>query len=338
MSESPASAAERLLHIVRFTLEAVSLLSTSGLDGEGDAPILRDANGLPTIAGTSPAGVMRHLLATSDADLAKKLFGWQGRTHADGRAARLAFSFGLVHDAHGRAVSGLLGPQAIAGDAILRHLALDMPLKRDHVALDVRGVADDKTKFDRTAVPRGTRFSFEITMWGSKAARKVDTDILAMLLGLIEDPQFRIGGASRRGYGQVRLVQDALHRAIDAHDAIELRNARAAGFHQLPGGRKLAPAAARPARKAVQAELRLRPLAAWRIGGGSVGMSIGAAKVADAKPLSEAWIDWPQGNGASARLVVPTPPAKGTDRRKITVPASAIKGALKHRTAFHLRG
>ena len=50
-----------VVHIARFSLQARSALSigTGGTDGVFDHPIVRDANGLPLIPGTSLAGVLR---------------------------------------------------------------------------------------------------------------------------------------------------------------------------------------------------------------------------------------------------------------------------------------
>ena len=52
--------ARHILHVARFVLEARTALSvgSGGADGVYDHPIARDANGLPTIPGTSLAGVL----------------------------------------------------------------------------------------------------------------------------------------------------------------------------------------------------------------------------------------------------------------------------------------
>src|SRR5690606_14210548 len=109
-------------------------------------------------------------------------------------------------------------------DSLLRRLAFEAPVARDHVKLNRRHVADGAAKFERVAVPRGTRFSFEIALWESdldwlfgegaatapdepdpSGAPKVPPRSLD-LLALLRQPGFRIGGGARRGYGRIALV------------------------------------------------------------------------------------------------------------------------------------
>jgi CRISPR/Cas system CMR subunit Cmr4 (Cas7 group RAMP superfamily) len=70
-----------VLHLLRVTLEAKSPISVGGGDEQTifDTVILRDAYGLPTVQGSSIAGVLRHLwlavYGESDAPIVNSLFG-----------------------------------------------------------------------------------------------------------------------------------------------------------------------------------------------------------------------------------------------------------------------
>ena len=73
---------QAVLHIARFTLQAETALSigSGGADGVYDHPIVRDANDLPSIPGTSLAGVLRHLwISRTGQASADEVFGYQHR-------------------------------------------------------------------------------------------------------------------------------------------------------------------------------------------------------------------------------------------------------------------
>jgi CRISPR/Cas system CMR subunit Cmr4 (Cas7 group RAMP superfamily) len=343
-----------VLHIVRVTLETASPLAIGDADNaaETDTAVVRDANGLPTIPGPSMAGVLRHLHWTSHADeeVAEKetnaLFGFIAEGKNEGKAARLTFGWGCVHDSKGKAIQGLLF--APLHDPLLAALSDDEPIAREHVALNERGVVAGAGKFDRAAVPRGTRFSFEISMWGGGAAANLKSDKtrLAELVGLIEHPAFRLGGAARRGYGACRIVCDAggplvFHRAFNIGAgrvnsvAAELRTCRSAPPSDRQDFDRLNPIS--PKSDALTVKLKLTPRGLWRIGDGDTPFVEPPARSnaqdeelgpADMLVLSEPWIDWSNGTGDIRR--------PGGKDAHLLIPGSSIKGALAHRIVFHL--
>ncbi len=270
------------LHLVRVTIQAETPLSVGSADnGPGDVVIVRDANGLPTIPGASLQGRLNHLHRATyeDADM---WFGWARGD--DGKSARLTFGFGCVHNSANQAVTGIVFPlEKLAADAVLKLLSEEEPVKRDHVKLNGRHVVEGAAKFDRSAAPKGTHFSFEISLWGETANIEKDTEALERIVGLINHPEFRLGGAGARGFGKVKLTA-ATHRTfcLDgdekkiAERAEKLRKARAQppSTHFPPSGNSSAFKPCAPRDDIVTAVLTLQPIGLWRIGAGRIQKEI----------------------------------------------------------------
>lgn len=397
--------AKPVLHLVRITIETASPLSVgSGDDVEfkrrpsKDDPdktprdarvtgLMRDANGLPTIGGASLQGVLRRLSGTLDGFVAADIFGCDEEEKE--QAARLHVSFGALHDADDRAVTGAIDVGHVSdflksflparptprdyraceanGDAaVARPGAPSAIFFRDHVKLNERHVADGHKKFERLAVPIGTRFSFELAMWGDVNKSIYDAGSLQALVSLICHPEFRLGGGARRGYGKVTLVR-ASHRAIDPGETSRLRTIR-----QEPpstsltghGGTDWSDVPAPSHRGAIIAKLTLEPVNPWRIGGATPSMTecgfgsrlpdgsapkpqivgqgtinrrgvanadgtIEPRNAADIMTIArEPRVIW---NGGNAMLVEPGPRGPFD----FIVPGSALKGPLWHRALFH---
>lgn len=332
----------QFLHVVKIVLEAISPLSVGGGEDSSifDTALLRDANGLPTIQGSTLAGVLRHRLCDEPdgQTLADELFGFEEEGGGAGQAARITISFGAALDAKGSPVRGLREEQALLEDQVLAILLHGAPLRRDHVSIDRRGVADERKKYDRAAVPKGTRFAFELTMWGTAAGCETDKWKFRRLVRIISDPAFRLGGATRRGYGQIR-VERARWRAIDvAVDRPQtVRQVRASGPGDADGFSALEPLKPASALSACHGTIVLRPVGVWRIGQGDVALSsredgAGDANKADALPLTEPVIVW--GENGVGRICTAAQPSDDEDVW-LSVPASAIKGPLAHRALYH---
>jgi len=319
-----------ILYIARFVIEARTALSigTGGSDGVYDHPIVRDANGLPMIPGTSLAGVLRHLWiqeykqASADA-----LFGYQRRDQ--GEASRLEVAAGALQDSKAQPVAGLLlGAQQDRLKDPLLAAALktrEDPLFRDRVQIGHRGVAVKTAKFDRGLLMAGNRFSGELRLWSDI---KDDPDWSA-LLGLLTDPRLRLGGGTRTGLGVLKLI--SLHQGqFDLHDPtgiaafqkvshrlVDLTGLTASPIERLPA----------PAAQMRTLTIQLDPRDFWRIGQGSDSLlpinQRPDKKTPDLLPKQEGMVSWDKQGQASIRT------------RFALVPGSAVKGALAHRTAFH---
>lgn len=194
----------------------------------------------------------------------------------------------------------------------------DDPRFRDRVRLTHRGVAAKAAKFDRGLLQAGHRFSGELRLWsGSKEAPEWQT-----LLGLLNDPRLRLGGATRAGMGDMRLV--GLHA-----ENFDLRKKgdSAAFCHLGPGlaeqtGLQQIKINELPKSPHVQTlSIKLTPRDFWRIGQGNHPLG-SYDKAPDLLPKLEPVVRWENGRAA-------------VDTRLALVPGSSVKGALAHRTAFH---
>jgi len=323
-----------VLHIARFVLEAKTALSigSGGADGVYDHPIVRDANGLPSIPGTSLAGVLRHLWVSDHnykADSANSLFGYQ--QDDQGEASRLEVAACALHDSEGQPVEGLL-LNAVDQDRLKTDFLLSAavktredPLFRDRVCLSHRGVAVKTGKFDRGLLAAGHRFSGELRLWSET---RDDSDWQA-LLSLLADPRLRLGGATRAGMGAMKL--GTLHTGSFDLRKHERDPSDIAAFQQLaPGlgttaGLTACDLASLSLSKGTARTLtiELTPRDFWRIGQGneSLGRS---TKTPDLLPKLEPFVTWSSQGKAEQ---------PGT--RFALVPGSSVKGALAHRMAFH---
>lgn len=333
-------------HIARFVLQTETALSISSgsPDGVFDTALVRDANGLPAIPGSSLAGVLRHLYWHDHGRQAMRdLFGFQdpAKEHQSaGRPSDLRVEWGCIHDRYDQPVQGLILPDAKrqpTNDPILAPL-LAQPTTRQRVRITHRGCAADQAKFDRAVLPAGYRFSCELSLLGTEP----DDPRWTRLLALLDDPRLRLGGAVRAGLGALRLVrlatgcfdltnreQAKAFRAL-GQDMADLRQLR----HQ-----SIAPAASldddghRPPPDGwLRTRLRLDPEDLWRVGQGSspLGDYRTAQSAPDALPLIEQAIRW--------KTLAPddAAPRAEPQARLALLPGASVKGAIAHRTRFYI--
>jgi CRISPR/Cas system CSM-associated protein Csm3 (group 7 of RAMP superfamily) len=188
---------------------------------------------------------------------------------------------------------------------------------RDHVRINHRGAADAKGsgKFDNEVVPKGVRFRFALELVGGPE----DGENWQAILAALQAPTFRVGGGTRKGYGRLRVDADHsetlsldltkpedLRRYLDISSSlsstlngIEMTDTvpRATGWHTY--------------------HLDLKPDGFWLFGSGLPDED------ADMAPLVESVVTWEDGRNPSF------------NKKHLVIPASAIKGAVSHRTAFH---
>lgn len=369
-----------ILHLLRVTIEAAAPLSLGFGDiirvsrrrqqdghieeiSDDVMALARDANGLPVIPGSTLQGVLRHAYETEHGAVdARALFGYACGT--DGAAGRLIVGFAAVHDSTDRALCGLVtNSAAIRDDPVLTMLRRAEPLLRDHVALNAQHVADGRKKFDRRAVPAGTRFSMEFALWGTASAAATDKAELERIAALFACPTFRVGGAGRQGYGKV-VLRRASYACPNLEDPAALRHLR-----KQPPSTPLSEAVlpGTPASTAaITLKVELTPINPWRIGRGALTLTEGthgerrgdgtAPVIPDmdvrqgqdngergdrdalhiATILREPIIRWINGTAELRMPGVASPfdPESG-EGVGFGVPGSAIKGPLAHRTLFH---
>ncbi len=216
--------------IVTGTLVAQSPLHVGGMrDGiESDMPLYRNGMGQVCIPGTSLAGPMREWMRnsfdtpartfcksedqeSSKTDSTFSTFGYQKQDEKDVLAQGMA-SFIMVEDA------------PVIGD--------DHQEIWDHVGIDREyGAAAAQVKFDRTVVPKGTKFEFRMVVEvppkiteeekEDKRYQKFmkswpDPDYLesriAHLVEALEQGNVRMGGGRTRGLGRFRLFDSKIEK------------------------------------------------------------------------------------------------------------------------------
>ena len=284
----------------RGELVAETALHVGGVGGDVDTdlPLAVNGAGKYYIPGTSLAGVLRawfraailgdSVLGSDDRDLreVEDLFGYASDDEQDpGHASKL-----IVDDA------------VVIGD--VEHEI------RDGVGIDRQwGTAAEGIKFDRAVLPRGTRFSFSVRL---ETANQEEHDRLLgqlrTLLDALTSGGLRVGAATTRGLGKIKLVNVQL-RELRFDDAEAFLDGLAEGGRELP----------------------LEEIPSWNPKG---------------RPVLEIEIEWePVGpvmvkagyDGMASDMV---PMTTGVDGgRKITpvLPGSSIKGALRSRAELIVR-
>ncbi len=315
------------LGLVTIELESAFAVSTSEGDNLFDSVFVTDANGLPSIPAESLAGILRHALAgpndPSTDPICRQVFGYQEKDQGD--ASRVRLSFAQPHGCTDRPVP-FRG--ASLDDKVLEFLAAGVG--RDHVRIGGHGVVDGRGKFDELLVPAGARFTFEMCVSSQSPCRLAD---LVAQLGRVE---VRIGRGTRRGLGRFRVERvrsvkldltkpedlnrlDRLPVALEKlADSKELTEEKTDGQLEQEGW--------------LQAEVTLQPIGTWIVGNGvPTGREPPRSDEGtwDRLPLTEHRIVWDGPGDASQGRV--------EERAPFLIPASSVKGALRHRTAFHAR-
>lgn len=317
------------LYIARVTIEAMSPMSVgSGEAGVSDVLLVRDANGLPMIAGASLQGLMKALAGRDALTCRDSLLG------SEDKPGRVRFSDARIHDGNDEAVCGLM----LAGvqDELLKRYLVDEPLNRDHVEINHRGAGDDEShcKFDRAALPRGTRLSFELTLWGEPT----DEAAFMSILRLVHHPLFRPGGATRRGYGRVKVHAAGWKYWADPVDSVNgIDGLRRLPFSKIEGLNNAIPAHSGSGLKTYT--LTLTSDSWWRAGGDGERVRTGkylhdgADNRKDETDLAftrEPSICWDEGSNRKGWQE----PGKAIAEDYVLA-GSSIRGALRHRTLFH---
>ena len=309
--------ADRLYrYIARIVIEfKTPFLVAGGRCGmEADAAFVADANGLPTIPGSSIAGALRDAFSKTTVGKEKTpdgiknvddLFGFQ--LGASGNGSRLTVSWACIHDSRNVPVEGLIPETYIESDPVLKLARLAVP--RPHVKINDKGGPEDKGLFHEIHVAAGNRFTFELMLEGSDK----DDTIWETLLNLVRS--IRLGGKTRRGYGSFSAT---IHQA--AYDLTTPAGFEAFCKHPVSfrGSHALQHLPKQEGQKGAShyatATLALVPEGFWMIGGG-------VDPEADMSPMKEMYVSWPNDIG--------------TVSERFVIPGSSVKGVLAHRVAFH---
>lgn len=301
-------------YIARIVLEAETPLFVGS--GEGsmlkDALVQKDFNGLPMIPGTALTGVLRHSIedvfemASNEKSIWNSIFGFQEGDKGLGSRLRLSSAYIMINE------NDVAEGFNTTIDDIIKVKFDNLPT-RQHVNIDHKGVAADKGLFDNEVVYKGTRFKFEIELIGNET----DRDIWGNILNKIVSPLFRIGQGTRNGYGNLQVHQIKsrifdLTKDTDFDDYSDFDMS-------LNKDRTLIPKALPESTSnhgMIKYTLELKPDSDFFIFSEGFG-----DEDVDNKPLEEEIVVYRDG--------------KIDFEKQTVIPASSIKGALSHRTAFH---
>ena len=308
-----------ILYIARIVIETSTPLSISAERGNGifDTLLVRDANELPTIPGSSFAGVLRSLYQTSyGKELTQELFGYSDKKDSE-QISFVQTSWGCIHNSQNQPIEGLeKNPDKLKQDNILADALQTIPVVRNHVRLNHKGTTKDQGKFDRTSLRKGHRFTIELSLWSDNPQDKRWDNLLALL----NRPDFRLGGATRRGLGALKIIR-ILERQFNLKNPKDFAEYNSNNFSLELGNTKGFTQKKLPKNKQFpQAKLSITPQNGYRFGQGTEAFGVNEA---DLLPISEKIIEWEKNQG------------KLSEKRRLVIPASAVKGALSHRIAFH---
>jgi CRISPR/Cas system CSM-associated protein Csm3 (group 7 of RAMP superfamily) len=281
-----------------------------------DAAVIRDSNGFPFIPGTAIAGVLRHGLAEATHDENKKLvndiFGFQ--TVNDGHGSMLICSSAQMIGVEGKALDGTQDINNLwANDFYANFISLPV---RQHVRITDKGVAAKGGKFDEEIVYKGTRFVFEIELLSNNQENINDWE--QQIMPLLSTISFRIGGGTRKGFGKIG-VHSIKKKSFDLSNPNELEaylNKSASLADDFDGDDFSAKDCTTSA-DWILYNYVLEPADFVLFGSGY------ADDDADMTPVKEQIVEY-NTNG------IPT-----FKTNFIVAPASSIKGAIAHRTAFY---
>ena len=298
-------------YIARVVLEAETPLFV----GSGESALLKDAlvqkdnHGFPMIQGTSLTGVLRHALEDSvtDKDKWNSFFGYQGEGKKGlGSQLKVSSAYLVLND--GKVAEGL------HIDEKQRELSkhFDNLPNRQHVRITHKGVAKDQGLFDNEVVYKGARFLFELELKGSDK----DSAKWNELLSELKSQSFRVGQGTRNGYGRlkvysIKLKNFGLENKEDFEAYLNFNpslNGDVSVLDEMEINEK--------SNSYIHYKLMLKPDDFFSFSAG-----FGDSEV-DNIPVTESVIEY-----IDNKLKI---------KKDLTlIPATSIKGALSHRTAFH---
>ena len=237
------------------------------------------------------------VLGTSIAGVLRKEFSKEKEDEVFGKdtGSKVIFSNALLLDEKGKVQEGLLTQKS----PFLK-IFDNLPL-REHTAITDKGVAKDKSKFDEEVVYKGTKFKFSIEVLEEK-------DSFVEIISLIQSPTFRLGGGSSKGFGKFEV--EKIETTII--DTIEKLENYSSSLNDFDGEEIQKIKQKRTCH--IKYELHIKPDDFFMFGSGF------GDKDADITPVYEKVIN---------------DDYTGLTEKEILIPASSIKGALSHRTAFY---
>lgn len=300
----------------RFLARIVIEAETSLALGSGERNVLtdrlvaKDVNNLPYIPGTSLAGVLRQSFLDLDRDLVNNLFGFQNGE--DGIGSRIIVSAAHMIGNNGKVIDGI---KKIDFSDNFYSYFINLPI-RQHVRISHQGGTEKGGKFDEQVVYKGTRFCFELELIGNNK----DEENWNYILELFSNPSFRIGGGTRKGFGAIRIVK-CLSEIIDLTENLEKYLSKSSSLtDENNWWNQTDEFSAKDSseNKWIVYELKLNSEDFFLFGSGL------GSEDADMSFVKEKIVIWDEKTGFP-----------NLSDEKVLIPATSVKGALAHRTAFH---
>ena len=167
---------------------------------------------------------------------------------------------------------------------------------REHTAITSKGVAKEHSKFDEEVVYKGTRFKFSIELIED------DKESFDAIVNLLNSPSFRLGGGSTKGFGKFTIVEiKTTSKECSSSLNDDFKDEENYKQNSIDSDYMLY-------------TLKIKPDDFFMFGSGF------GDKDAGMTPVYEKTVDY-----TNARL----------SEEMILIPASSIKGAISHRTAFY---
>ena len=302
------------------------LVSNGQGDDINDAICIMDANGFPTIPGTSIVGALRHAFAglKKDKDLENEIFGIADGN--DGSRSLITISWASAHDANDRPVSPRIQQDGNKQtDSVLEFLKSGV--HRDHVRINERGVAANRGKFDERLVPRGARFTFSLLLNRDEQKKVALTEFIQIL----QEPSFRFGGKTRRGFGAFEVSKVQM-RYFNLHEPKDFTDFAKYSFDLSKPCQFQVAKLSKPKNNAINKQTRTLSLMSkdFLLPSGGIGLEEifkqdSRWEHADIFPVYEHEILWNNGKGSVSK------------EAHFFLPSTSIKGILRHRTLFYLR-
>ena len=303
----------RYVHLARVVVEADTpiAIGTGREDIVTDAPVVRDVNGLPYIPATSLTGVIRHALGIGKEDK-NVVFGYHDEN--GGQGSRLILTDAVMIGKEGKAMDGICN---IPNDEFYSHY--NEKNVRQHVRITDKGVADTEGygKFDNEVVYKGTRFVFEMELLSDDP----EVEDFENSLKQLYDETFRIGSGTRCGYGKLKVVW-CERVTLDLMDAEDLKaylkkSSCLSSSWEFKKSQMLEEGRTSASTEWTKYRLELEPLDFFLFGSGM------GDEDADNTSMTDIVVEWnEQGKPCFSK-------------QKALIPATSVKGALAHRTAYH---
>lgn len=312
MSEMTINSSKyRYRFLARVTMEAKTpvAIGSGEKDFISDSLVITDMYGLPYIPGTTVAGVVRSIVDPSQKDI---LFGFQ--KGEDGRGSEIVFTEAKILNSKGEVMDGI----DISLQDELCTKCMTLPI-RQHVRINGKGTAADKGKFDEQVVFAGVRFCFEFEI----VSKDNNTENFTKIISAINNAEFRLGSGSRSGFGQMEIV-DVKQATIDMtkDDQLEDYLNKSSNLQESKMWRGWKPISIndpKVSQESVVYHLELTPDDFFMFGSG-FGDDSGNADMTGVRATK---VVWDKSDHAAIK------------ENCVLIPASSLKGALRHRVAYY---